>query len=110
MATCFATLAPSPLASAHRKTRAGFVTALARMPKPSPMTAAEARKQLARDLDEPDRIALTHVQSTLQSAQALAVAAFGDAATPDHALTLLDHLLTQAERAALDDDALDEGE
>jgi hypothetical protein len=49
------------------------------------------------DLDEPHRTALIRVRGVLDTAQALAMAAFGDAATPDHALTLLDHLLAQAD-------------
>jgi hypothetical protein len=82
------------------------------MSKSAP-TAADVRKQLAReltDLDEPHRTALQRVHTTLQTARTLAVAQFGDAATPEHQLTLLGHLLTQADLVGQDDGALDEDE
>jgi hypothetical protein len=61
-----------------------------------------------RNLEEPHRSALGCVVSTLDSAQVLAKAAFGAEATPDHALTLLDHLLAQADRVEVNGPDYDE--
>lgn len=67
--------------------------------KPTSLSIADAQITIARqvrELEEPYRTALAHVSSMLEIAQVLFVAAFGSTATPEHVLTLLDHLLAEA--------------
>lgn len=68
--------------------------------KPGSLSVTDARAIIDREsrAEEPYRTALNVVSSALDTAKALSVIAFGDAATPDHALVLLDHLLAQADR------------
>lgn len=83
--------------------------------KPSSPSTTDAKADASakidyklRNLEEPHRSALGCVVSTLDSAQVLAKAAFGEEATPDHVLTLLDHLLAQADRVEVNGPDYDE--